>query len=816
MRKIARLILAILVLTGFSFAGKWLYLGPINEPLPVLKNYKIIDELEEAGFKISPFSPVENGSVEVFPGVRLKWRVTDGELVPSSGRSIYMFAVYTGIDKWGEYKINLAVNHSFSVYMDGKLLGRSSSGKLEKKKLLEPGKHSLMLKVIYEPDKSKNIRISLDMPGVKFSLDPQRPLGLREIMNLRTVSRISVSPCGKFAAITVSKWTNEGKRLSWIEIVNLKNRKKIRSFKDHRINQFRWRPHSSQFSYVTRDKEKATLWLSDIAGDTLKLVTEKNFGGYFWSKDGKFIVYHREKREKEFDDYGLKRVKNPPDRQRGSRVKFALYQLFPETGFVRPIAETENYPVSISPDGKTILLSKDVFDNSVRPYSFQEFWLLDINTVKLKKLLRDPWINYGIWSPDGKKMLFLGGPSAFNGAGNVLPRGRIPNEYDTQAYIYNFETGKVKPITRNFYPSIAEVEWAPDGKIYFTAEDKTFVRLYVYNPETDKITVLPSGVEVVRNISVSESGAIGFIGTGVNFPHRAYVLMPGEKEPSFVYFPEEKEFSGIRWGKVESWDVKLGKTLLKGRIYYPHGFSPSKKYPVILYYYGGTSPVSRDFAGRYPKEWWASKGYVVYVVVPAGSTGFGQEFSSYHVNDWGKVAGKQIIEASRKFIKSHSFVSKVGIIGASFGGFMTQYLLTKTDMYACGVSHAGISLLPHYWGEGYWGYSYNAVSTAFSFPWNRKDIYVNQSPLFFADKIKTPLLLLHGTDDTNVPPGESDQMFTALKLLGKPVEMVKVKGENHWVMGYKHRIGWYKTIIAWFDRWLKGDSTLWNLMFEKK
>jgi predicted peptidase len=250
-------------------------------------------------------------------------------------------------------------------------------------------------------------------------------------------------------------------------------------------------------------------------------------------------------------------------------------------------------------------------------------------------------------------------------------------------------------------------------------------------------------------------------------------------------------------------------------VHYPPDFDAAQKYPCIVYYYGGTSPVNRSFGGRYPKNLWAANGYVVYVLQPSGATGFGQEFSARHVNDWGKTTLGEIVEGTKKFLEAHDFVDpeRVGCIGASYGGFMTQLLVTKTDMFAAAVSHAGISDITSYWGEGYWGYEYNAVSAANSFPWNRPDIYIDQSPLFAADKVNTPLLLLHGADDTNVPPGESEQMYTALKLLGKEVEYIKVAGQNHWILDYKKRIVWSNTIVSWFDKWLKDEPEWWNDMY---
>ena len=134
-------------------------------------------------------------------------------------------------------------------------------------------------------------------------------------------------------------------------------------------------------------------------------------------------------------------------------------------------------------------------------------------------------------------------------------------------------------------------------------------------------------------------------------------------------------------------------------------------------------------------------------------------------------------------------------------------------MFAAAVSHAGISSIASYWGEGYWGYQYSAIAAAESFPWNRKDLYLDQSPLFEADKVKTPVLLTHGTADTNVPVGESDQFYTALKLVNAPVEYVQIEGQNHWILDHDKRLLWSRTIVAWFDRWLKDQPEWWNHLY---
>lgn len=128
----------------------------------------------------------------------------------------------------------------------------------------------------------------------------------------------------------------------------------------------------------------------------------------------------------------------------------------------------------------------------------------------------------------------------------------------------------------------------------------------------------------------------------------------------------------------------------------------------MVYYYGGCTPTSRLLEFFYPLQVLAGQGYGVLVLNPSGTIGFGQEFASRHVRAWGKRTADDIIEGVREFCRENTWIdsTKIGCMGASYGGFMTQYLLTQTDLFAAAISHAGISNIASYWGGGYWGYSY--------------------------------------------------------------------------------------------------------------
>ena len=257
---------------------------------------------------------------------------------------------------------------------------------------------------------------------------------------------------------------------------------------------------------------------------------------------------------------------------------------------------------------------------------------------------------------------------------------------------------------------------------------------------------------------------------------------------------------------------------ISGRVYIPHNLDKSKKHPALIYYYGGTSPVTRGFTGRYPFNLWAANGYVVYVLQPTGATGFGQEFSAKHVNAWGNYTADDIIKGTSEFLKAYPYVDakKLGNLGASYGGFMTMLLTTKTDMFSASISHAGISNITSYWGQGWWGYLYSGEASKGSFPWNNAKLYSQHSPVFNADKVTTPLLLIHGDADTNVPAGESHNMYTALKLLGQDVELVEYKNADHQIFARDKRFHWWDTMMAYFDKNLKDQPQWWDHLYPSK
>jgi len=840
----------------------WLKIGPIESNLPMFHDIKNISGkefdlkslLKFEQFKINKLLPQEGQRFNWDQSTNFQWSGIEADsegldFSPTSEKDLpqfYYLVTYISANRWTKAKLEVMSHHLFQVYLNGdKITEKTSSekpkddtskvepGKATHELKLETGKHLLLVKLLKDPDnRSKwnlkailHLKESWNQSDLAVNVSPKHNMNIKRLLDGPKIRTASISPDGEIVALSIRQTLPPSDDSeSWIELRHVKDGSLLNTYRGGmQISNVQWAPVGKKFSYTSSSKEGSTLWIVDLdKGISNPILTNiKDMDGHTWAPDGSFIVYSITEKP-EPDKTGLKKLEGMPDRLPGWRNRNFLYLVNTISGTRKQLTSgmLSTNLQSISPDSKKILFSRSTEDFMERPYSKTEFFILDLTTMELDSLWTSRWSGHVQWSPDGNRLLVTGGPSMFGEIGINVSQGKIPNDYDTQAYIYDLTTKNVDPITVNFNPSIGQAIWSKtENCIYFNTTDQSFRHLYCYDLNNKQFEWIDTGVEVLNRIDIAENKPIAvYTGSSAVDHNKAFVLDLKKKTYRILADSEAEDFKHVEFGKVERWTFKNDQNIeIEGRIYYPPDFNPEKKYPCIVYYYGGTTPVTRDFGGRYPKNLYAAQDYVIYVLQPSGATGFGQEFSALHVNDWGIIVTDEIIDGVRKFLAAHRFVDekRVGCIGASYGGFMTMLLQTRTDMFAAAVAHAGISSISSYWGEGYWGYLYSAIATANSFPWNRKDIYIDQSPLFHADKIKTPLLLLHGSDDTNVPPGESRQLYTALKLLGKEVELIEVEGQNHHILTYNKRIKWTKTILAWFDKWLKDQPQWWEDLYPK-
>ncbi len=764
----------------------------------------------------------------------------DGESETKHPRVAYL-AAYIETDRFIKTTLEIKSPHTVRAWLNGEHIGTKATteaeentvGRVSKDLKLERGKHLLVIKTLKPADAPLDWKIMANLEikdpwqltDVNISLSPKTRKNIDHILEGVKISSIQPSHDGKYYSVNYSRALPADQTERWTEIKRTDDRKLLHSFRHARIGQLQWLPNSNRISYTHTRSGKATLFLHDIeSGAITELMDEmENFSGYRWAPNEKYLVYTIREEGSSIDD-DIRQVLGMQDRQSNFRHRSFLYHFDLSSGYHQRLT-FGNLTTSlqdISPDSERILFSQSFPYYTQRPYSKQNMFILTLADLALDTLWTDEFRGVSAqFSPDGRYLLATGGPSAFGGIGENIPEGVTVNNYDTQAYIYNLQTAEVNPFTRDFHPSVNSVTWhKPDNMIYLLTTDEDFRRMYRYDVRRERMEKAELNVDYISSASFADNARMAIVSASqTNAPSSHFAVNLRNMRTTLLENTEAEIYRHVEFGEIKNWSfaTSAGQEI-KGRVYYPPDFDSENTYPVIVYYYAGTTPVGRTFGGRYPFNLWAGSGYIVYVFQPSGATGFGQEFSAAHVNNWGITVADEIIEGTEKFLEAHSYANaeKVGCAGASYGGFMTMLLMTRTDIFATAISHAGISNITSYWGEGFWGYAYSSEASAGSYPWNNKELYVGQSPVFHADKINTPLLLLTGDSDTNVPPGESVQLYTALKILDRPVELVMIKGEDHHIVTSSKRKQWHNVIMAWWDKHLKEEPQWWEEQFPER
>jgi len=424
-------------------------------------------------------------------------------------------------------------------------------------------------------------------------------------------------------------------------------------------------------------------------------------------------------------------------------------------------------------------------------------------------------------SLDGRTVAFLGPPEE-------VEQGHAEhNVYNRAVWLLDVESGKFEKLSSERGPAFTLgrgelLSWAHRGhSLVCGISDGSITRLARLAKGTSgwRSERLGTIAEAISQVVLSPDRLVAaYVGAGRALPlqlHRYEIKDEREtviERPNaglagrwMLSAPDSAAFKGPGGQRIDAW-------------YYPATVKAGEgKIPLIVYYYGGATPTRRRFNTTH--QVLAANGYTVLVINPRGALGYGQAFADVHAGDWGPEAAADIVAGVDAFLAAHDEVDgeRVGIYGGSYGGFMTEYLVSTTDRFRAAVALYGISDIASYWGAGEWGYTYGDMAAAGAAPWNAAKLYEGHSPVYRADKIHTPLLLLHGEADANVPEEESEQLYTALRALDREVELVTFPGEGHGIAGsFTNWVTSRTMLLDFFDRWLRDQPEAWNERWKKE
>lgn len=772
-------------------------------------------------------------SLSAVPPTRLDSKILTDVLTDAQGyvltdstlqggkKSLQTYLVSLLSANYEEGKLIIESDAPFRLYLDGKQVVAADEAATRDYKLrIDPSiAHTLGLRLLSnEGGRAKwRMRFVPDKEGskVRFTTSSESYLSIQYMLTGQSAVGTSVSPSGRFSTLILAEKVDNKPVYS----VLLYEQDRLIGHLDGTYVQAHWMPRTDKL-WVTKEsdtgKRLITLDPATMLTEELhpSIPSEGDF--YITPPEDKLIYVQTEEGPK--NGQFVERVMDRYDTTSSYRNRNFLASYDLTTGIYQPLTfgHRDTQLMGISNDGRQILFSSRRNITEI-PFSQSDYLTMDLQTLEVDTIFSGVrefgQVHY---TSDPRYLLIEGSANIFNGIGRNLPAGAVVNTYDNQLFLYDLQSKTAKALTKDFAPNVTNVEVLSDKfEAYFTAENKDYVSLYRVNLQSGRITQVSTSEEVVRRFAVDNRGTlIAYAGQSMLNSDRFYHVRNGREK--LTYDLAKGKMRDLQLGTATEWSFRMPNgDVVPGRFYLPPNFDASKQYPMIVYYYGGTSPTSRTFEGSYSLPMFAAQDYVVLTLNPSGTTGWGQEYASRHVNAWGQRTADEIIASVKGFCAEHPYVNaeKIGCIGASYGGFMTQYLQTITGIFAAAVSHAGISALSSYWGEGTWGIGYSTVASYGKYPWNAPELYTKQSPLFNADKINTPLLLLHGTSDVNVPMGESVQMYNALKILGKEVEFVKIYGEDHGIVNPEKKLRWMQTAMAWFQRWLHDDPTWWNALY---
>ena len=723
-------------------------------------------------------------------------------------------------DKFTKAQLQVKNMKDYKVFVNGKEAGGSDLR-------LTGGSVDVSLLCLTNVAKKDSFNVAIvgdHISHLQINATGKRAYTLDEMIYGEHYSGALLSPSGKYL-VTHSYNLKEGGKADYQTVVTETASQRV-VYRPAVYMGVKWMPRRDVMYYMKSDDKGRQLITLDPATMQEKVMADYIPEGEFTMSPTEDYLIYSKTQEGKYEAGPLKRLHQPDDRMPGWRNRNYLMRYDLKTGVMQQLTfgESSVYLYDISSDGKKLLVSYGIMKPERLPFESTTVLTINMEDGQVDTLFMDePYISNVKFSPDGKKVLVNASPAAFKGIGSEVKPGQIPNMFDYRLYLYDLETKDIKPMLPNFNASVGNIQWSyADNQIYFKATDEYNETLYRLNPENGKVTRFNLPITFIQNYSIAmgqKNPRAVFFGQTGERAREMYTCLLTKEQPKaerIGHINFDEMYKDVAIGICHNWDFKTSRgDTVKGYYFLPSDFDASKKYPLLVYYYGGCTPTPKMLEFHYPLQVLAGMGYVVYVCEPSGAIGFGQEFAARHVNTWGQMSADDIIEGTKTFINEHPYVNakKVGCMGASYGGFMTQYLQTRTDIFAAAISHAGISNIASYWGGGYWGYTYGEVAQYGSYPWNNPDLYVKQSPLFNADKIKTPLLLLHGTADTNVPTNESQGMFTALRILGRPVSYIQIDGENHVIVTHDKRLKWQEAIFAWFAYWLKDEPEWWTDLY---
>jgi dipeptidyl aminopeptidase/acylaminoacyl peptidase len=623
----------------------------------------------------------------------------------------------------------------------------------------------------------------------------------KDVLSLKSVGNPVISPCGKHILFTMRQPDWEKNRYDteiWLSRDGTEPFQ-LTQTKEGSSTSPSWSPDGKWIAFLANRDEKQQIYLiNPMGGEAFKLTDHNEGVNYYqWCPSGSRIAFvstepeSKESKSRE-KQYGRFEVEDAEYRM----AHLWMVEVEPgKTPEAKRLASGEDFTVGSfdwSPDG-----SKIVFDHRPDPlinsYPKTDISILEVDSGKITPLVTQPGSDGGPqWSPDGQWILF----STKMGDNRYYTNGELAK--------VPVGGGEISVLTSSFDENPYAAEWT-DAGIYFMASKGVFLRLFHLDPSNGKVNEIAGSPENIYGMSIADDGnTIAFAGFDRNTLTEIYRTTLDSYDPVIITNMTE-QVNGWKTGSREviQWKSKDG-AMIEGVLWKPEGFSPGKKYPLLVIIHGGPTATSRPVlvsGGVYPYLQWLEKGALILQPNYRGSSGYGEKFRSLNVRNLG-VGDMWDVESGVEYLIKEGLVDpeKVGAMGWSQGGYISAFLATNSKMFKAISVGAGISnWVTYYVNTDIHPFTRHYLKAT---PWEDMEIYRKTSPMTNINKASTPTLIQHGEFDRRVPIPNAYELYQGLQDVGVDVKLIVYKDFGHGISRPKEQLAAQWHNWQWFAKYI--------------
>ena len=650
-----------------------------------------------------------------------------------------------------------------------------------------------------------------------------RPLAVDDFFAIGRVGEPRISPDGQQVAYTVSRTDlekDESETALWLAPVTGGGTDEPRRLTapGYSASRPRWRPDGRQLAFlaarrVDEAEPRSQVWAFDMRGGDAQPLTAvaQGVASFDYSPDGSRLLLHiRDPRPEDLMDEAQRKKKKPEphviDRRQFKqdyegyldRRRTHLYVYDLEGEKLRQITsgDYDDADAAWSPDGELVAFSSNRTEEPDGNTN-SDLWIVSAGNTDRGKTMRRVTSNPGpdvapAWSPDGEWLTYVTGvePELLWYATRHLAVIRAAG-------------GEARLLSAELDRNVSAPRFSPDGKsVLFLLEDSGARHLARIATAGGEVERLVGGERSVTQFSLSAAGGAVVLASEPQLPNEVFVAA-GDGLRQLTTTNREL-LAELSLGEVVNFHYPSDGVEIEGFLTLPPDYDSRFAYPTLLRPHGG--PVAQyDFGFHFESQLFAAHGYVVVRPNPRGSSGYGQDFAAEIFADWGNKDTRDVLAAVDYAVaRGYSDPDRLGVGGWSYGGMLTNYVITRTDRFKAAISGASEVLYVANYGHDHYQLAWELE---LGLPWESREAWERISPFNDVEKIVTPTLIMCGALDWNVPVQNSEQLYQALKRLGRETRLVVYPGEHHGIRTPTFQKDRLERYLAWYDRLVKGKGS---------